>query len=837
MTFPRLAIATLAAMLFMLTATPATAATAGPQAQQAGKSKKAPPTGIKKSKTPSTTTDPVIKVDSLRSGPAMARLIDSLRNASADSVRRLLETARRANSDTAGLRRLQKALDSLQRSANTNQGALDSARRVSDSVQRHSDSLRHATDSVRRIDSATAARRTWYVSIPMGLNIPGPYAAFLRERFVVELRRTGRVRALTGIDTGSWSEGIWPAARASGAGKILATTLGTDSTGGIACMVRVYDLAQGTQLDSSRSDAPDTGTASARALARNLVSLLLPSPRDSACRADSLRMVSAIWAISVRPFEMRDTLSARAVRDSLVASLRRSPWVSPGSLATPDGCASSVCEDSLAKASGATFLLRAALSRQIDSAWTLRARRIRLADGAVVDSHLVTGTSPFMLVRRLAGQLVSPAASCRTRCTPVSGRPVWSVRLASDSASSRNLPRLRELLNAAFRERDDRQFLFPPADLPPAIADSLARASGATIVSASTLSGSDAAWTLTTTLRERPSSRVDTIVLRRGGPASRILPWFARRLSAHGASVEICRNPCRSDSVRRINTLWAVVNDTDSASIKVRTALAGAFPARGKLDTLSNPDHCATLLCLDSLAASRSITKTVWPTFARGKDSMWTLSARIADMESDTWTDSVTLRDSGASAPVLARLANRFWGRANPRTICDSCVSTDTLEAALAILRPAFSGAPDSLRAMVRDSMGRILRREGAYQILDTAGLPGDISDPAAMARLRCRTGAAYVLRTDFALEQSGWRLKASLVDARNGEVVASLDYLDKSRRADRPLELAPWAARRLLGTETHATAPSRHWNLPWTKIARLGIPAVVGITSVLLHL
>jgi hypothetical protein len=177
MTFPRLAIATLAAMLFMLTATPATAATAGPQAQQAGKSKKAPPTGIKKSKTPSTTTDPVIKVDSLRSGPAMARLIDSLRNASADSVRRLLETARRANSDTAGLRRLQKALDSLQRSANTNQGALDSARRVSDSVQRHSDSLRHATDSVRRIDSATAARRTWYVSIPMGLNCDGPDAS------------------------------------------------------------------------------------------------------------------------------------------------------------------------------------------------------------------------------------------------------------------------------------------------------------------------------------------------------------------------------------------------------------------------------------------------------------------------------------------------------------------------------------------------------------------------------------------------------------------------------------------------------------------------------------
>jgi len=820
MKFPRptFALALLATMLAVHAGTPASTPTASPTAKSQGKAKKKRPAALDTSKSES-----VIIPDSTRSRPAMGGLIDSLRRASTQTTRRAIDSTRRLPLDSSS-RVLAKHIE-------------DSVRRVADSTRRHADSLRHVTDSVRRVDSTTAARRTWYVSIPMGSNISRSYASYLRERFLVELRRTGRVRALTGIDTGSWSEGIWPAARASGAGKILATTLGTDSTESIACMVRVYDLAQGTQLDSSRTDAPDTGTASARALARNLVSLLLPTPRDSACRVDSLRMASAVWAISVTPAEMRDTLSARALRDSLAASLRRSPWVSAKSNALPEICASSVCEDSSAKASGAALVLRTKLGRQVDSAWLLSARLVRLADGAVLDSLLVTGLTPLALVAKAASQLAIAPSSCQAKCSPPSARSVWTVRVVGDSAASKNASRLQTLVDAAFRDRTDRQFLSISASIPSASLDSVAQASGATRSAISTLSGSEALWTLSTTIRDLRAGRADTFVLRRGGPASRIFPWLARHLAAFGAGVEICHSPCRIDSVHRASTVWALVNDTDSTSIKVRSALTAAFPGRGKLDTLTNPDRCGTLVCIDSIAASRAIDKTVWPSVSRAKDSTWVLSARIAEMAPDIWTDSVTMRDSGAFASVLPRLANRFWERANPRAVCDSCLSTDTLEAALAILQPNIAGAPDSLRPMLRDSLGRILRRDGAYQVLDTAGLPGTLPDSAAMARLRCRTGAAFVLRSDFTLEKTGWRVNASLVEIATNRVVASLDYQDKNRRADRPLELAPWAARRLLGIETRTVAPSRSWNLPWTKIARLGIPAAIGITSVLLHL
>ena len=832
MTFPRLAIATLAAMCFLLLATPATAATATPQVKQASKAKIAPPTGKKKSKTPPASTDPVITIDSLRSRPAMARLIDSLRNTSADSVRRLLETARRANSDTAGLRRLQRVLDSLQRFANTNQGAIDSARRASDSVQRRTDSLRHVADSVRRIDSTTAALRTWYVSIPMGLNISRPYATYLRERLVVELRRTGRVRALTGIDTGSWSEGIWPAARASGAGRILATTLGTDSTGGIACMVRLYDLAQGLVIDSARLDATSSSTSHSRTLARKLVASLSPSPKDSACRADSLRQARTVWAISVTPSEMRDTLGARAVLDSILASVRRDPWISPASFAIPQSCSTSVCQDSIANNSGASLVLRAFLGRQIDSAWFLRSRLHHLGDGTTSDSFLVTDEETHRLASRLSTQIRKPPASCPQNCPPHETRSVWMARIVADSTNGEAATTLGKLLTQAFRLRTDRQFLASPRER--GVADSTARLMGASRLATATLSGLASMWTLTTTIRDTRTGQIDTFTLRRGGPRSRILPWMARHLAAFGSKVEICQNPCRIDSVQRSNAVWAIAGGSDSLSNRILDAVTNAFPAsgRGRIVRVAFPDSCNTPVCIDSLATTHSIDRTLWPTFARGKDSAWMLSAKVADMATDAWTDSVTIRDKG----VLAESANSFWKALNPSVVCDSCVDRDTLEAALAVLKPGIVGGPDSLRDILRDSLARILRIEGAFQLLDTARLPASMGDSSSRSRLRCRTGAAFLVQSEFSLGPSGWRVRASMFEIATNRFVATLDYQDKSRRADRPLELAPWAARRLLGTETRAVAPAR-LDLPWTKIAKLGIPATVGILSVLLHL
>ncbi len=726
-------------------------------------------------------------------------------------------------------------------------GLRDSSRRVIDSLQlsidtlqRIGDSLQVVADSLRRADSTQAAQRAWYLAIPQPPFLSTRFLAPFQERLAVEIRRSGRVQIRGKIEPGMSWDSIWAGAKASGAGKILFVSMGVDSLGRVGSTASLFDLTNGQPIDSAQGNSPDTTIAQAKALAHHLASWLLPSPQDSACRVDSLDQAASLWSISLAPSDIKDTLAARLVRDSVMAFMGRSPWVSPKSQAVPEGCTSLGCEDSLGRVLGATLVLRAHLARQPDSAWTLSARLVRLADSQTVDSLLVTDTAVGLLASRLVPPLLRPPPTCGESCLPVVSREVWTEYVASDSSFRKASSLLESLVGKAFRNRKDRQYLSLPKSVTPIRFDSVSRSVGATRRMAARLSGSDSLWVLAVSVQNFVEHRTDTLTLKRGGPSSRVFPWFARHLAALEGRDQLCQSVCRTDSLRRAATTWAVVPGPDSTAKAMASALAKAFLVHGpgRMETL--PDSLASnnLPGLDSLCASRGIQKTVWPTFTRGSDSSWAWKANIADMESDVVADSVSIRDSGISPAAFARLSKRFWQTANPVVICDSCRDTDTLEAALVLPLPArWNGGPDSLRQGFRDSLARILSKEGLYQILDTGTFTGLVGDSSSYPHLRCKTGAAFVLQNEVVLEKEGWHVRASLVEITSGRVVASLDYQDKSRRADRPAELAGWVARRLLGTETRTVAPPHPWNLPWMKIAKLGIPATIGILSVLLHL
>ncbi len=270
--------------------------------------------------------------------------------------------------------------------------------------------------------------------------------------------------------------------------------------------------------------------------------------------------------------------------------------------------------------------------------------------------------------------------------------------------------------------------------------------------------------------------------------------------------------------------------------------LMETFLARkmGRIIALPDKLPCLDMPCLDSVAAARSIQKVVWPQVSRKKDSLWTLSARVSDVATDEWTDSVQVSDTGA-LETISPLSSQLWEAIAPKPrACDSCISLDTLEAALAIVAPAWVGAPDSFRTAFRDSLSRILSHQGHYQILDTKrvdSLAGNL-DSVSLARLRCKVGAAYVLRSSASLENEGWRVKASVVEISSGKTVASIETLDKNTWPGRPAEMAPWVANKLLGLDTTTTPPkSTHSrDVPWGRMLLLAVPLAIGVWSVVYH-
>jgi len=714
---------------------------------------------------------------------------------------------------------------------------LDSARRADSLV---------SLEARRRSDSLERAR-TWFVAKPRDFSQSPEFSLHLQTRLALDLRRTGAARPAPGLDTNSGFDGSWKSAKASGSAKMLYTAVYSGAQGSRNAMGWVFDLASGRKIDSAAAKSAGDGALSADRLAEDLLRLLLPSAADSVCLSDSLSMARLTWTVAQPANPSSDSTAAHLLQDSLESGLRRSPLAGWRALAW-GSCHDLRCFDSTAAAAGIERVLQPTLSHPADSSWVLLLKVVRAKDDSLVDSFRVAATRPFLLAERALPELLRSPVSCVASCARRGSREVWSFAVSADSGNTADREGLFADLETAFRERMDRQFV-PTATAVGRSAgqDSAARAMGVQKFAVAEVGGNDSSRTLHLRVVDLGSGVADSLVLRRGGPAKRVLSWFARHAASFGAPQEPpCGNACRADSLRLVRTNWAVApaQGLDSASdVQFFGQLAEFIPLQRTASVVSLPRGvpCADPSCFDSIASAHRIGKILRPDFSRGPDSAWHLVARVYDVGDDEWTDSVHLRDSGAVPGVFARLAKGVWESLLPAARpCDSCVSRDTLEAALAVAAPVWSGAPDSLAKVFRDTLARLLSRNGAYQILGLRkvdSLSGDL-DSNALARLRCRLGAAYVLRTSAALDKDGWRVKATLTEISTGRTVASVETFDKTHWPSRPIELSPWLARRLLGTDsTAAPPPSPHaWSVPWFKIFALLVPLALGAASVISH-
>lgn len=82
----------------------------------------------------------------------------------------------------------------------------------------------------------------------------------------------------------------------------------------------------------------------------------------------------------------------------------------------------------------------------------------------------------------------------------------------------------------------------------------------------------------------------------------------------------------------------------------------------------------------------------------------------------------------------------------------------------------------------------------------------------------------------------SGWKVSAKLIDLRTGKVLSEIATQEPRNDIQRLREISPWAARKLIGTDSSAKAPSsrRFLDWPWGKIVALAIPVTAGLVSVI---
>lgn len=707
---------------------------------------------------------------------------------------------------------------------------LDSLRRME--ASRSSDSLRRVNDSLRRVDSLDRAQKTWFVARPSLSSQDTVLAASFHQRLIVALRRTGRFFVVAEADTGtsSW-ESSWQTARASGAGKVLLPSV-RSAAGRVVVDAWVYETTNAGRFDSARIEA--ISSTQPAVLAHDLVSRLVPMAADSVCRFDSSLQASIPWAFDpIAHLDPADSTTMRMVKAELRDKIWRSgraSWMELARQATPQKA------DSAARASGVARLLRPRLFRDADSTWVLGLRLTSVGRDTLVDSVLATSREPSRLASRALADLLRAPASCQQGCGSASARAVWSLVLSSDSALDKAAKSLSPTLKSGFRARRDRQFLSLPDSLDARRLDSVAAAEGVSHLAVARLSGGDSLWVLTTAIRNLQTRATDTFVLRRGGPIRRVFPWFSRHLSAWGATAVSCADPCRRDSLRRESWRWGVVETAPSDSAPDSTAriLVRAFAStRGGAEVVS-AGACTAPECLDSLAQARRFDKLLWTIRWRPTDSTWAFRVRVSDVISDRMTDSVTLQGLDARPTSMARVAPGIWSRLRPPRDCDTCLARDTLEDALLVGPPSWVAVTDSQRQVFRAAMLQVFTKDRSYQVIDSAP-PDEATDSAARFALMCKTGAVYRLRSQVRLEAAGWHVSASIEEIATGKVVASTDYQDKSKRPERPTELASWAAGKLLGTETGANAPEARRDLEIRKMLKLGIPAAVGILVVLL--
>lgn len=722
--------------------------------------------------------------------------------------------------DYAGL------IDSMKRSAEVRRTdsvraadslARERIRRVADSA-RASDSLARIADSVRVADSLAVLRRTWMVQVTDERMEQRWATERMRHRIWVELRRRGRVPVDAALPDTAGLEVLDASVQAAGAAGYLQVALASDSGEVWRARVRF----SGKTVEFRASGRVDRAIAD---LAGRIVSSVSPSSAESTCVADSVALARRVWRVAPVEASMADSQAAKLAGAALDSALRSSPWAA--SLPRDSG------EDLSANAGR---ILRTWIWRQSDSSWAMRAVVEKPFEGGS-DSFVVTAWRPAGLVRRLVPGVFAPPATCAGPSTGIG--QAWAWRVSTDSVLRASIPELDRSLSRAFRSRDDRQYLVPP----PEATDSVMAAMGVRRLVEVAVSGDSGGWSFRARIRDPRGTIVDSTLLRRGGPRARVFAWAARRLASIGAVADSGIARCRVDSTAREGERWAIApafGPSDTVAPLVADRLEDAFKgnASGRLVAMGDticPEH----LCMDSTAAGRGIDRIVRPFAQRSGSSGWTVGARVAQAATDVVTDSVAFSESGDLGKVLARTAPWIWRRFAPRTPCDTCVATDTLEAAIAVFLPDSGTIPDSSRRSFRETVAGILAREGGYQILDFAAIDPferKSADRAGRTALRCRLGAAFALRTGITPVADGWFLDMSLVDISSGEVVAKFGYKDKDARPGRPLELSAWAARRIMGTEPRMEAPPHAGDIPWAKLLKIGIPAAVGIGSVILH-
>lgn len=730
----------------------------------------------------------------------------------------------RAPAPNVAAQMLQRAVDSL--------AQVREARRL-DSV-RVADSTLRVSDSLRRVDSLARAAKTWYVVRANHDAKDSAVAGLFHQRLGIALRRTGKVFVAGDTDTASLSwEASWQAAREAGASKVLLPSLRIEN-GRATVGAWIASSSEGGRFDSLRVQVPSDLPAARWTKA--LVDRLFPSASDSMCRADSTLQADRRWALAPTS-SSPDTTALRMLARRLGDGIRRSgraTWIEPDP-------ADSLPLDTLLRSFGVSRLVHLKLERGFDSAWVLHLRTSNLAADTLFDSLVVVDPSLTRLVERAVPELFPAPPSCGALCGRPSTRSVWSVSVSGDPSQKPLAAALARELRTAFRARTDRQFLSFPDSLPSWRFDSLARARGVTHQVRAHLAGGDSTWVLSVAVFDARNQTTDTATWRRGGPARRVFPWMARHVAGRGATRLDCDNFCRLDSLRDLALRWAVVAPpaTDSSVDSTAARLAKGFPRTSPIEVLPALPGCHGPTCLDSLAASRGLDRLVWAVRWRTADSAWALQVKATDVVSDLATDSVTLVGSLADPDSTHRAAGRVWAALLPSRLCDSCIDRDTLEDALIVEAPRWDSATDSQRTVFRDAVVRTFATSNAYQLVqDPRSAPTRRSDLDSATRfaLLCRSGAVYRMRSEMRRSAVGWRVIASIENIASGEVVASVDHQDKSKRADRPPQLAAWAARRLLGLEASPKPPAAPGDLEVRKMLKLGIPAAVGILSVLLH-
>jgi hypothetical protein len=748
-----------------------------------------------------------------------------------------------------------KAVDSLHR--------LDSIR-VADSLKVvesriRVDSMRRA-DSLGRIDSLERATRTWYPGRIRDFTNAPESAKLILEKLRIQILRTGGISLAdhNQRDSSSGFEGSWKAATASGAGRFLHTSLQRTADSGWKLSAWLFELPSGRKLDSVSATVAANANRKFDELALQTAQLLHPTPAQAKCRTDSVAQASMLWALEIPVNHTTDTALTRSLRAALSRELVSTGRARTLLLSDSVYCPKRRCLDSLSAAHGAARTLQSDIFRLPDSTWRVKLIVSASATGGLVDSILMTGKRLEEIYAKFAATVLPPPASCRSFCsrpTPQALKQVWSIgRIASDSTAQAPATELSASLSSAFAASPRHQYL--ALGTRDAAGDVLVYATtsqGITRLVSGRLEGSDSMWTLSVSIRNpQKDSLIDSVVLSRGGWRPRVFAWFARKLleTAH-PRLAGCESPCSEDSTIVANQIWAFPPTTDMTG---ETALAkllndnlvGNMVSRrlGKVAAFPEPLPCSTMHCIDSIAASRGARNAIWTTLSRGYDSCWRMTAKLVETTTDLVVDSISHSDTGSAMVATAQLPDRVIASLVPGAKrCDSCVSQDTLEAGLALIEPQWGDVVDTLQNLFLDSLSIVLAREGHYQILPWATTDSVYKrfrqngcDSACHAALRCNTGASFMVTSSVVRNGSGWHVEAKLIDLRTGAETARMSTHEPRNDVQRLREISPWAARKLIGTDANAKAPSsrRFLDLPWGKLAALAIPFTLGLSSVI---